>query len=79
MYSATSGNTVDTRSTQTGTVWSSLRYNPAIPVYNEDGSWGTSKADNQLGDINNPVFTATSLALLKDQGALLLLKCRCNH
>jgi TonB-linked SusC/RagA family outer membrane protein len=60
LYSSTSGNAIDTRSTQTGTVWSALRFNPAIPVKNDDGSWGTSKADNELGDINNPVFTATS-------------------
>ncbi|WP_207632495.1 SusC/RagA family TonB-linked outer membrane protein [Foetidibacter luteolus] len=60
LYSTTNGNSTDTRSTQTGTVWSALRFNPAIPVYNEDGSWGTSKADNELGDINNPVFTAAS-------------------
>ena len=60
LYSNTSNHATDTRSTQTGTVWSALRFNPAIPVYNEDGSWGTSKADNELGDINNPVFTAAS-------------------
>lgn len=59
-FSTTSANTTDTRSTQTGTVWSALRFNPAIPVNNGDGSWGTSKADNELGDINNPVFTAAS-------------------
>ena len=58
LYSNTQGNAPDTRSTQTGTVWSALRFNPAIPVKNEDGSWGTSKADNELGDINNPVMTA---------------------
>lgn len=60
LYSNTRSNAPDTRSTQTGTVWSALRFNPAIPVKNEDGSWGTSKADNELGDINNPVFTAST-------------------
>ena len=35
-------------------------YNPAIPVVNPDGTWGTSQADNQLGDINNPVATIYS-------------------
>ncbi len=59
LYSSTGGNSIDTRSTQTGTVWSALRFNPAIPLRNDDGSWGTSKADNELGDINNPVLTAT--------------------
>jgi TonB-linked SusC/RagA family outer membrane protein len=60
LYSKTKQNAIDTRSTQAGTVWSALRFNPAIPVHNADGSWGTSKADNELGDINNPVFTAAS-------------------
>jgi len=59
VYSNTNGNSPDTRSTQTGLVWSAIRFNPAIPVANPDGTWGTSKADNQLGDINNPVATAT--------------------
>ena len=58
-YSNTSGNSFNTKSTQTGLVWSAIRYNPAIPVVNPDGSWGTSQADNQLGDINNPVTTVT--------------------
>ncbi len=58
LYSATKGNGIDTRSTQSGTVWSALRFNPSIPVYNEDGTWGASKQG--IGDINNPVFTAAS-------------------
>src|SRR6185437_16382087 len=54
-----SGNAeANTHSSQTGVVWSAIRFNPAIPVTNPDGSWGTSQADNQLGDINNPVATA---------------------
>lgn len=48
----------DTYSSQTGLLFSALRFNPAIPVRNPDGSYGSSKASNQLGDINNPVFTA---------------------
>ncbi|MDP4212879.1 MAG: TonB-dependent receptor [Bacteroidota bacterium] len=58
VYSNTNGLNPDTKSTQTGLVWSAIRFNPAIPVLNPDGSWGTSQADNQLGDINNPVATA---------------------
>ncbi len=57
-YSNTNTNGVDTRSSQTGLLWSAIRFNPAIPVRNPDGSWGSSQADNQLGDINNPVETA---------------------
>ena len=60
LYSNTNSTSPDTRSTQTGLVWSAIRFNPAIPVINPDGSWGTSQADNQLGDINNPVATAKS-------------------
>jgi TonB-linked SusC/RagA family outer membrane protein len=48
----------DTYSSQTGLIFSAIRFNPAIPVRNPDGSYGSSKASNQLGDINNPVFTA---------------------
>ena len=58
VYSNTNGSAPDTKSTQTGLVWSAIRFNPAIPVINPDGSWGTSQADNQLGDINNPIATA---------------------
>jgi len=60
IYSYTNGDAPDTKSTQTGLIWSALRFNPAIPLYNTDGSWGSSKADNELGDINNPVFTAAT-------------------
>jgi len=58
LYSYTNNTAPDTRSTQAGLVWSAIRFNPAIPVINPDGSWGSSQADNQLGDINNPVATA---------------------
>ncbi|WP_143308936.1 SusC/RagA family TonB-linked outer membrane protein [Chitinophaga vietnamensis] len=51
-------NGFDTYSSQTGLIFSALRFNPAIPVHNPDGSWGSSKASNELGDINNPVYTA---------------------
>ena len=71
LYSNTQSNAPDTRSTQTGTVWSALRFNPAIPVKNEDGSWGTSKADNELGDINNPVMTATDPDIKNGNNAIL--------
>jgi TonB-linked SusC/RagA family outer membrane protein len=43
---------------QTGLIFSALRFNPAIPLVNPDGSYGTSKAfANQLGDINSPYST----------------------
>ena len=59
LYSNTNGHAPDTKSSQTGLVWTAIRFNPALPVKNLDGSWGTSQADNQLGDINNPVATAS--------------------
>jgi len=71
LYSNTQSNAPDTRSTQTGTVWSALRFNPAIPVKNDDGSWGTSKADNELGDINNPVMTATDPDVKNSNNSIL--------
>ncbi|GAA4322553.1 TonB-dependent receptor [Mucilaginibacter gynuensis] len=51
-------NGFDNNNSQTGLVFSALRFNPAIPLVNPDGSYGTSKAlANQLGDINSPYAT----------------------
>lgn len=51
-------NSFDNNNSQTGLLFSALRYNPAIPTVNDDGTFGTSKAfANQLGDINNPYAT----------------------
>lgn len=72
LFSNTHNNAPDTRSTQTGTVWSALRFNPAIPVKNDDGSWGSSKADNELGDINNPVFTVNNSVINNANNNLLM-------
>ncbi|MHA4810036.1 TonB-dependent receptor [Flavitalea flava] len=61
LYSKRSGSSPDTRSTQTGLVWSALRFNPSIPVFvDSTGKWGSSKGKSEQGDINNPVFTATT-------------------
>lgn len=54
-------NSLNTTSAQDGLIWSAIRFMPFIPVRNADGSWGTSKASNEYGDINNPVFTANSV------------------
>jgi TonB-linked SusC/RagA family outer membrane protein len=61
LYSSTDGAAPNTRSSQDGLVWSAIRFNPAIPVMNDNGTWGSSKADNELGDINNPAFTAANI------------------
>nr|WP_183559817.1 TonB-dependent receptor [Mucilaginibacter sp. SP1R1]MBB6149030.1 TonB-linked SusC/RagA family outer membrane protein [Mucilaginibacter sp. SP1R1] len=42
---------------QTGLIFSALRFNPAIPLVNPDGTFGTAKANSQLGDINSPYAT----------------------
>ncbi|WP_449435356.1 TonB-dependent receptor plug domain-containing protein [Pedobacter steynii] len=55
-YGETNG--FNNNDSQTGLLFSALRFNPAIPTMNEDGTYGTSKAfANQLGDINNPYST----------------------
>ncbi len=46
-------NTADAR----GGVYDVLRFNPAIPVKNEDGTWGTvGGRRDHLGDLNNPIM-----------------------
>ncbi|ASU36372.1 TonB-dependent receptor [Mucilaginibacter xinganensis] len=51
-------NSFNNNDSQTGLIFSALRFNPAIPLINPDGSYGTSKAfANQLGDINSPYAT----------------------
>jgi len=54
-------NSLNTTSAQDGLIWSAIRFMPFIPVKNDDGTWGTSKASNEYGDINNPIFTANSV------------------
>jgi TonB-linked SusC/RagA family outer membrane protein len=51
-------NGFNNNNSQTGLIFSALRFNPAIPLVNPDGTYGTSKAyANQLGDINSPYAT----------------------
>lgn len=45
-----------TKSVYSGVVWQGLRFNPAIPCRDEDGNWGSAVENNELGDINNPVY-----------------------
>jgi TonB-linked SusC/RagA family outer membrane protein len=59
--SRSSSNQHDTRSAQSGLIWSAIRFMPFIPVKNADGTWGSSKASNEFGDINNPVYTTSIL------------------
>lgn len=45
-----------TASVYSGVVWQALRFHPALPCRLEDGGWGSAIANNELGDINNPVY-----------------------
>ncbi|WP_031528660.1 SusC/RagA family TonB-linked outer membrane protein [Dyadobacter crusticola] len=47
----------DTQSSQTGLLWSAIRFHPGLPVRNEDGSYGSTQGIGAFGDINNPIFT----------------------
>lgn len=53
-------NALNTNSAQSGILWSALRFNPSIPVFNPDGSFGSAQENGELGDINNPIFTANT-------------------
>ncbi len=64
VYSNTDGAAPNTKSSQTGLIWSAIRFNPALPVKDANGQWGTSNYGSysgQLGDINNPVATANEI------------------
>lgn len=50
-------NGFDNNNSQTGLLFSALRFNPAIPLINDDGTYGTAKANSELGDINSPYST----------------------
>lgn len=45
-----------TQSVYSGVVWQALRFNPAIPCRDEEGNWGSAVENNELGDINNPIY-----------------------
>ncbi|MDC6365862.1 MULTISPECIES: TonB-dependent receptor [Flavobacteriaceae] len=51
-----SGNFLNTNSAQSGYLWSAIRFNPALPVRNEDGSYSSTQVSTEFGDINNPVY-----------------------
>ncbi|MEQ9441716.1 MAG: TonB-dependent receptor [Cyclobacteriaceae bacterium] len=39
-------------------VYSTYLYHPSIPVYNEDGSYGSGQVSTEFGDMWNPVYKA---------------------
>jgi TonB-linked SusC/RagA family outer membrane protein len=46
----------NTQSAQIGLVWEAMRFNPALPLRTDNGGWGSAVANNELGDINNPIY-----------------------
>ncbi|WP_439559589.1 TonB-dependent receptor [Dyadobacter sp.] len=50
----------DTQSSQTGLLWSAIRFHPGLPVRNADGSYSSTQGIGAFGDINNPIFTVNS-------------------
>src|SRR5690606_34576738 len=59
-YSYKSWYNPSTNSVYTGVLWQALRFNPAIPTLDENGVWGSAGANNELGDINNPIYELTT-------------------
>lgn len=60
-----------TQSVYSGVVWQALRFNPAILCLDEEGRWGSAVENNELGDINNPVYElATERHQLTNHGLL---------
>ncbi|MEP4945899.1 MAG: TonB-dependent receptor, partial [Flavobacteriaceae bacterium] len=49
---------LNTTSAQSGILWTALRFNPALPIRNDDGSYSSTEISTEFGDINNPIFTA---------------------
>lgn len=56
-FTNTSNTGPDTQSSQTGLLFSAIRFHPGLPVRNADGSYGSTQGLGAFGDINNPIFT----------------------
>ncbi|WP_159469688.1 TonB-dependent receptor [Dyadobacter sp. 3J3] len=56
-FTNTHNTSPDTQSSQTGLLWSAIRFHPGLPVRNADGSYSSTQGIGAFGDINNPVFT----------------------
>ncbi|WP_229203378.1 SusC/RagA family TonB-linked outer membrane protein [Dyadobacter jejuensis] len=50
-------NAPNTTSSQTGLLWSAIRFHPGLPVKNDDGTYSSNKGIGAFGDINNPIYT----------------------
>jgi len=56
-FTNTHNSSPDTKSSQTGLLWSAIRFHPGLPVKNADGTYSSTQGIGAFGDINNPVFT----------------------
>lgn len=56
-FTNTHNTSPNTTSSQTGLLWSAIRFHPGLPIRNADGSYSSTKGIGAFGDINNPIFT----------------------
>ncbi len=56
-FTNTNDNAPNTTSSQTGLLWSAIRFHPGLPIFNADGSYSSTKGIGAFGDINNPIYT----------------------
>jgi len=56
-YTNTHNSGPDTQSSQTGLLFTAIRFHPGLPVRNADGSYGSTQGLGAFGDLNNPIFT----------------------
>jgi TonB-linked SusC/RagA family outer membrane protein len=56
-FTNTHNTSPNTTSSQTGLLWSAIRFHPGLPIRNDDGSYSSTQGIGAFGDINNPIFT----------------------
>lgn len=56
-YTNTHNSGPDTQSSQTGLLFTAIRFHPGLPVRNANGSYGSTDGLGAFGDLNNPIFT----------------------
>lgn len=56
-FTNTHDNAPNTTSSQTGLLWSAIRFHPGLPVRNADGCYSSTQGLGAFGDINNPIYT----------------------
>ncbi|MCF0061508.1 TonB-dependent receptor [Dyadobacter chenwenxiniae] len=56
-YTNTHNSGPDTQSSQTGLLFTAIRFHPGLPIRNANGSYGSTDGLGAFGDLNNPIFT----------------------